>query len=402
MPAPTPELAVPDVAERARRCLARGETDHIGLEVEWIVVDPTDPLRNVDASEVSAAAGTDPLPGGGRITVEPGGQLELSADHRGDVRDAVDLTDADEAELRRRCAAAGLEMHAIGLDPVRQTRRTLDLPRYEAMQAVFDAHGPSAMRLATGTASIQLNIDTGDDPMRVWRLAGLLGPVLVALFANSPVQHGRPTGWASTRQLLWSTVPGGRSRPVSTWSLDEWVARVLDTDVLFIRTDTGAVPGETGFTFRRWVEVGHELGWPTSTDLEEHLTTLFPAVRPRGWVELRMIDTVPADGRRVIATLGATLLGDPTTTADVARACLPIAGRWSVAARLGCAEPDLARSGARCLEIAAETTADADLAATCRDWAARYPHRHRSPADDRLDEWKASSSDRSTTARTRP
>lgn len=379
-------LDVADVRARASSCLAPGTSDRLGIEVEWIVVDPTDPLRCVSAEETRVAAGTEPLPGGGAITIEPGGQLELSAAHRTDARSAVDVMELDADALKARCAAAGLELAEVGLDPLRATTRSLLLPRYEAMQTVFDAVGPSPMRMATGTASVQLNVDFGDDPMRVWRLAGLLGPMMLAAFANSPIQHGRPTGWKSTRQLMWYTLPGGRADPVPTWNLDTWVDHVLETDVLLIRTPDGAVPITGRFSFRTWTEQGHEAGYPDLDDLDYHLTTLFPPVRPRGWVELRMIDCVAADGRAAAAALATTLLRDLDAGHDAAAACLPIAGQWVEAAQHGCASPRIAAAAKTCFEIAAAATPDADLAEACREWSARYPQRGRCPADDRLDE----------------
>ncbi len=217
----------------------------------------------------------------------------------------------------------------------------------------------------------------------------MLGPVLVALFANSPAMVGRVTGWASTRMLLWSTVPDGRARPVSAWRVEDWVDHVLDTPVLMIRRGPHqADPVLDGLTFRRWIDGDGPDRPPTVDDLDEHLTTLWPPVRPRGWLELRMIDSVPDDGLRVALALVDTLVArDEDPDPELVSAAAPVAGRWQHAARHGCRAEDLASAADRCLRLAAERIDDTDLAARCRDWAERYPGRRRTPADDVLSRW---------------
>ena len=231
-----------------------------------------------------------------------------------------------------------------------------------------------------------MNVDLGGDPVRRFRLASAIGPVLLALFANSPVADGVATGWASTRQLFWLTVPGQRARPAPTWSVDAWVDHVLDMPVLMIQRGDEATPVHDPLTFRRWVEDGHPSGPANADDLELHLTTIYPPVRPRGWLELRMLDSIGLDGVRVAATMSQALLCDDDAGRAGLGAVRGVTGQWDDAARHGCGHPGLARAASRCLRIAAETVDDADLSARCIDWAERYPDRGRSPADDRLDE----------------
>ncbi len=400
MPSPVPETTRAAVVDRIRGCLtARADGDdeedgattraaseqRIGIEAEWIVLDAGDRTRIVAAAETAdAAAG--PLPGGGRVTVEPGGQLELSADHRGGIAAALAALDGDAAVLAERCERAGLELLAVGVDPYRPPVRTLDKPRYRAMEEVFAAAGPRPMAMAASSASIQVNVDFGTDPLASWRLATAMGPVLLAMFANSPVHGGRVTGWKSTRQLYWATVPGGRGAPLPAWSVEAWVDRVLDTDVLYIESPDGtdATAAPAGFTFGHWLDAGHPLGWPTLHDLDVHLTTLFPPVRPRGWLELRMIDAVPTPSRTVACAVAAALLTHPDLAEEVIDACRPTAGRWSAAARDGLADPALAAAANTLLRLTADAI-DGDLAGAVRDWSDRYAARGRCPADDVLD-----------------
>lgn len=390
MPDPSPRLDAESAAERVRSTLAPGGDRRLGLEIEWLVFDRSDPRRPVPADEVmSAATRGGPLPGGGSISVEPGGQLELSSPHRSGARAAADVAASDAAVLDERLTGAGLRAEAIGLDPVRSQPLTVRSARYLAIERVFERVGPSPMHMATNSAGAQVNVDLGSRPVDRWRTATMLGPVLVALFANSPAMVGRVTGWASTRMLLWSTVPDGRARPVPAWRPEDWVDHVLDTSVLMVRRGPHqADPVLDGLTFRRWIDGDGPDRPPTVDDLDEHLTTLWPPVRPRGWLELRMIDSVPEDGLRVALALAETLVArHESPDPELAAAAAPVAGRWQHAARHGCRADDLATAGDRCLRLAAERADDTDLAARCRDWAERYPGRRRTPADDALSRW---------------
>ena len=111
--------------------------------------------------------------------------------------------------------------------------------------------------------------------------------------------------------------PTGRRRRVACRSpAEEWLAYALAARVMMIRVSPDrfeAVDGPLGeelLTFAAWMERGHELGWPTLEDFEYHLTTLFPPVRPKGWLELRMLDSLPDPWWRVAAGVATALLED--------------------------------------------------------------------------------------------
>jgi glutamate--cysteine ligase len=146
-------------------------------------------------------------------------------------------------------------------------------------------------------------------------------------------------------------------------------------------------------SFADWIDRGHPLGWPTLDDLEYHLTTLFPPVRPRGWLELRMIDAVPAPWARAAAAVTSVLLHDPEAAARASFAVAPVRDRWAEAARNGLSSPDFARAAQACFDAALEALprcrADDGTIAAVADFVDRYVARCRCPADDRLDEWAA-------------
>ena len=124
----------------------------------------------------------------------------------------------------------------------------LDLPRYAAMEAFFDRGGPWGRQMMCATASVQVCLDAGDDcdgPTGYrwrWRLLHAIGPVLVAAFANSPLRDGRPTGWESSRQQVWTRMDPGRTRPPPLAGDADlpaaWAAYALDAQVMCVRGRT--------------------------------------------------------------------------------------------------------------------------------------------------------------------
>ena len=106
-------------------------------------------------------------------------------------------------------------------------------------------------------------------------------------------------------------------------------------------------------SFEQWIVDGHALGWPTLDDLAYHVTTLFPPVRPRGWLELRMIDALPEQWWPVAVAVTVALLDDPlaaewATVGDRAR----VRDRWSTAARDALHDPALGDAARWCFDAA--------------------------------------------------
>ena len=153
-----------------------------------------DPSRRPDPDDLFSVVDHLDVPGGGRLTVEPGGQVELSSRPHAGAGPAIEATAAGVEGLRSALDAAGVHTSALGLDPARPNRRIVSSPRYDAMEAYFEGDGGAGLSMMCATASVQVNLDLGDpaDLVRRWRVAHTLGPVLVAAFANSPLAVGRP------------------------------------------------------------------------------------------------------------------------------------------------------------------------------------------------------------------
>jgi ergothioneine biosynthesis glutamate--cysteine ligase EgtA len=427
-------------------CLKTGPPRRVGVELEWLVRDARDPARPVSGERIAAAvaafgaetatgiatatatglpssASPGVLPSGGLLTTEPGGQLELSSLPADSVAECVGATAADLAALRAAAAGAGLELAGVGLDPLRPPRRVLNLPRYAAMEAFFDRDGPWGRQMMCGTASVQVCLDAGDDSDGQagyrwrWRLLHALGPVLVAAFANSPLRDGRPSGWKSSRQQVWTRMDPSRTRPPTLNGAADlpaaWAEYALDARVMCVRSpgsEDWSAPD--GLRFRDWVRGVDGLRPPTTEDLTYHLSTLFPPVRPRGHFELRMIDAQPGDGWVVPVAVTSALLSDPRA-GDVAMAAaqrlwdgegsdrgdrggLDGAGNgardrealWLRAARLGPADPRIARASRACFAAARDALVRQDtpraILAAVDDFIERYVSKNRCPADDLL------------------
>ncbi|WP_243438044.1 ergothioneine biosynthesis glutamate--cysteine ligase EgtA [Streptomyces sp. FH025] len=397
-------------------CFKIGPPSLVGVEVEWFVHDDRCPTRPVRPELLHAALDSLPLggpdgtslPSGSRLTLEPGGQVELSSPPAPGLLACVDDTRRDLTALRAAFAAQGLRLTGTGTDPLARPRRmVLDHPRYLAMERFFDSAGPWGRIMMTDTASVQVCLDAGeaDGPQAVeqrWDLVHRLGPVLVAAFANSPLLDGKPTGHRSTRQTVWSRMDPTRTlapAPDHGDPREAWAKYVLDAQLLCVRRPEGmswAAP--PGLTFRDWIRGGGERP-PTMADLDYHCTTLFPPVRPRGHLELRMIDAQPGDGWVVPTALVTTLLDDPVA-ADAAFAALeplkavdgpraPRSDAWLRAATLAMSDPELRRAALACFAAAdaalGRLPGAERLRTTVAEFAERYPARGRCPADDQLD-----------------
>lgn len=386
-------LTIDDVYEHIRGvCFKTGPPGTVGAETEWFVVDPADPAAHVPARRVRALiSGAGPPAAGSRITYEPGGQLELSSAPFRGLGALHTALGRDIAHVRDALAPDGLALAGHGVDPVRRPRFQADHPRYSCMRDYFRAGGfPDAgLAMMCSTASVQVNLDIGaDDPdaARRWRLAHALGPVLVAAFANSPTRAGRDTGMRSARQGIWTELDPCRTLPVLRDGADgdpaeAWTRYALDARVMLVHTPDGAWVPDPGMSFREWLNKGE----PGEDDLAYHLSTLFPPVRPRGWLELRMIDAPPVRYWPVPVAVAAALLDDPAASRAAEAAAEPVARRWARAARCGLSDPPLAAAARACFAAALDALprlGGSGLVPLVEEYARRYVARGRSPADD--------------------
>jgi glutamate--cysteine ligase len=374
-----------------RSALADSTVGRVGLELENHVVD----LHAV--GEPVEWARLDPLPaavqaaaGDNAVSREPGGQLELSGPPHRSVAEAVTTLRADLDRVRGVLAGHGLGLAQVGADPLRPSCRMNPSTRYRAMEEHFAAFRMAASGAVTmnSTAAIQVNLEAG--PERLWpqRVAHAhrLGPTLMAISAGSPWLHGGPTGWQSVRQRSWFGLDHRRCGPMSRGSTPDpaaaWARFALRAPVMFVGTgDGGLSPVVCDVTFEQWVtgEVLLQDRLPTAGDLDLHLTTLFPPVRLRGYLELRYLDATPRRWWPAVAAVTATLMDDSVAADLSAEAVGPTGPLWTEAARDGLADVRLLESARRCVRIAADR-APPELSTEVAELAELVESR-RSPAD---------------------
>jgi glutamate--cysteine ligase len=189
----------------------------------------------------------------------------------------------------------------------------------------------------------------------------------------------------------WLTLDPERTRPPVGLGPDpaaEWAERALDTSLLCVRRD-GAWSAPPAVSFGDWIdgEGGLDIR-PTREDLDYHLTTLFPPVRPHGHVEVRYLDEQPGDEWAVPIAVVTALLSDPATLDRARDAVAPAVDRWGAAARHGLADGVLCRAAGALVELAHQRllTTDPALAALVGDVAERRVLRGLCPADTSVGE----------------
>jgi glutamate--cysteine ligase len=374
-----------------RVCFKTGPPGLVGAELEWLVAfadRPTEAVPIHHLRELLDAAG--PPPRGSTITYEPGGQVELSSPAFSGATACWQALDEDAVHLRATLAAGGIRLLPTAIDPFRAPHRQLSHPRYDAMETYFDAVGDGlGPVMMTSTASVQLNLDIGSDPAdrdRRWQLLHTVGPTMVAAFANSPMHAGQRTGWKSARQRVWQGLDPQRTRmPVGADPVQAWTDYVLDAQVMLRERDGTDWTLDVGPTFRDWLAA--EDG-PSADHLTQHMTTLFPPVRPRGWFEVRYLDAQAWEWWPVPVAVLTALLEDPVASQDAVLACRGL-DDWAGAARDGLGSPGLHAAAVACFAAAVAALdrmgEHPELVARVAAFRDRYTCPGRSPADDPLE-----------------
>ena len=374
-------LSVEDVSDLlGATCAMPSAVPTVGAEVEWLVRDSADIEARPTVNFLQGLLSDIPLPAGSRLSFEPGGQLELSSVPARTPDEVVVALRADVGVVRTALRSCGLRLSPQACDSDRPPRRVNDRRRYEAMETWFRAGGwVTAAQMMCNTASVQVNIGCGADPGATWRRAHALVPVLAAAFASSPGNE-----WASSRLQAWAGLDSSRtSAALSTGDpVPDWVSYVLAAKALAWRDAEGEVrPAERTFTMAEWIQGAPTAPRPpTTADLELHVSTLFPPVRLKGWIEIRVIDMVPDEWWPVpIAVTSALLGGTVDGPVDGAAWLDPVSAfTWEEAGRAGLRSPALAQAASSAFLVAEAVLEDhrSDLTQLVSEYRARFidPH----------------------------
>jgi glutamate--cysteine ligase len=239
--------------------------------------------------------------GDASLTLEPGGQLELSGAPLRTIHETCKEFHDHLELLRPHSEALGIVWLGLGIHPFHAIDELPRMPkaRYDVMRAYLPTRGELALDMMHCTATVQVNLDFSDeaDMARKMRVGLALTPVISSVFANSSLAGGKDSGFASRRLHIWRHTDPDRTGPLPFAQVDgfgyrDYVEWALDAPVFFIMRGERLLPlGRK--TFRRFMAEGHEGEQARLADFDLHLTTIFPDVRLKRFIEVRGADAVP-------------------------------------------------------------------------------------------------------------
>ncbi len=355
-------------------CFKLGPPRLIGAELEWLThsLDGRRPTLDHIAAALGeyaprSIAPDSPaltLPGGSAVTIEPGGQIELSSTPHVSLLLLQGALDSDTRFVTTLMNASNLGMVSTPADRERDAERLLGLPRYCAMEDLFTTIGPYGKLMMCNTAAAQVSVDAGLDRVDValrWRMLHAVGPAMIAAFACSPTLRGAPAGeWASQRMRTWLELDSSRTEvPITGDPVSDYSRWALDVPILCIRGEGEKWEVPAGTTFADWLGGDASIGRrPTIDDLDYHLTTLFPHVRACGHLEIRYLDAQPEGQWVVPAAAFDALLSMSAVTEEAISVVQMTSDRWIDAAREGLIDSDLRNAAEELLRLAAENSPD--------------------------------------------
>ncbi|MBS0984764.1 glutamate--cysteine ligase [Acetobacter thailandicus] len=239
---------------------------------------------------------------GSAISLEPAGQFELSGAPLETLHQTAQELSEHYETVRPLARRLGLGFSPLGFHP---TASRADLPwmpksRYNIMKNYMPKVGTMGLDMMQRTCTVQVNLDFGSeqDMVRKMQIAMALQPVATALFANSPFVEGKATKFLSNRARAWTDTDNARAGMPAcvfsdNFSFESYVEWVLDVPMYFIMRD-GKMRDVSGRSFRAWMNGDRQDGLedvtPTLSDFEDHLTTAFPDVRLKQFLEMRGAD----------------------------------------------------------------------------------------------------------------
>jgi len=234
---------------------------------------------------------------GASISLEPGGQYELSGKNIKTIHETYEETKKHFDELRLISSKFDVLNLALGFDPLwpREAMPWMPKKRYEIMRAYMPTKGSLGLDMMTRTATIQVNLDyeSEADMIKKMRIGQAIQPIVMALFANSPFANGKPNGYLSFRTQVWEDTDPDRCGFLpfifdENFSFERWTDYLLDVPMYFICRDGEYIPSNN-LTFRQFLNGKHPLK-PLMTDWETHVSTVFPDVRLKQYIEMRGAD----------------------------------------------------------------------------------------------------------------
>jgi glutamate--cysteine ligase len=259
--------------------------------------------------------------GTGSISLEPGGQFELSGAPLETMHQTCNEVHTHLAQVKEVASELGVGFLGIGFNPKWRRDDVSWMPkgRYRIMRAYMPKRGKLGLDMMLRTCTVQVNLDYGSeaDMVRKFRVALALQPIATALFANSPFVEGKPTGYLSYRSHVWEDTDPDRCGMLpfvfdDGMGFERYVDYALEVPMYFVYRD-GTFIDASGQSFRDFMKgklpaLPGEV--PTMSDWSDHLTTLFPEVRLKKFLEMRGADAGPWEELCALPSLWVGLLYD--------------------------------------------------------------------------------------------
>jgi glutamate--cysteine ligase len=272
---------------------------------------------------------------GASISLEPGGQLELSGTPLENLHQTCKETGQHLKIMKEVMSGLGLSMVGVGYDP-KWTRSDISfMPkgRYEIMKNYMPKVGQLGLDMMLRTCTIQVNLDFSSekDMVEKFQISMALQSVATALFANSPFIEGKPSGYLSSRAMVWTdTDPYRTGIPDivfdTNFGYKSWLNYVLEVPMYFVYRD-GKYIDVAGNSFVDFMEgklKGFEGQYPTIKDWEDHITVAFPEVRLKQYLEMRGADGGPWNIICALPALWVGLLYDSQSQSDALSLAKPL------------------------------------------------------------------------------
>ena len=301
-----PHLPLPYEGERSVHAVLSGLRDRFG----WAPVEEGGHLIGLTRD-------------GANVSLEPGGQLELSGAPLRTIHETCDEVNQHLAEVRAVADEIGVGFIGLGAAPEWTHEQMPLMPkgRYKLMDGYMGRVGTMGRVMMRRTCTVQVNLDFGSeaDMVKKMRVAVALQPVATALFANSPFLEGEPAGVKSVRAKVWRNLDDARTGMIpfvfeDGFGFERWAEWVLDVPMYFVYRD-GTYIDALGQSFRDFLRgelpalPGEK---PTLSDWADHLTTVFPEARVKKFIEMRGADGGPWRRLCALPALWVGLLYDET------------------------------------------------------------------------------------------
>lgn len=261
----------------------------------------------------------------GAVSLEPAGQFELSGAPVNDIHTAKQEMKLHFQDVHQAADPLGIGFAPIGFHPFATRAQMPWMPkeRYKIMKAYMPKVGTLGLDMMTRTCTVQVNLDfsSEEDMARKMRVSLALQPLATALFANSPFYEGKPSGYQSTRAHIWTDTDNNRSgMPPAffeeSFGFEQYVEWLIDVPMYFVIRD-GKMIDVAGESFRDWLNGKTPKGFEnqpiTMGDFKNHITTAFPDVRLKQYIEMRGADAGSQEMMLAMSAFWTGLLYDSAT-----------------------------------------------------------------------------------------